>query len=206
MRTGTSLCRTQLCWGSGPKLEELPCSRGEGKVNILILQSHSVQSSTHPPHLVTMFLPFSSDLVPHIKHRCCCVNFFSRFIGDLKMCEDTLKHIEACCAWEVYLMALTRTSADFLFFLFIQFQTGASQQRGGQTKRPRTNPGDNARPTQKGGQQEPRVQPQPAHNGRPQEEQRHDPLLTNLMVGARRLLRCESVKGNTTWGLVCAPG
>lgn len=132
----------------------------------------------------------------------CCVNVFSnRFIGDLKICEDTVKQ-----AWEVYLVALSRTSVDFLFSLFFQFQTGASQQRGGQTKRPRTNPGDDARPAQKGGQQEPRVQPQPAHNGRPQEEQRHDPLLTNLMVGARRRLRCESVKGNTTRGLVYAPG
>lgn len=32
MSTGTSLCRTQLCWEKELKLEELPCSKGGGKI------------------------------------------------------------------------------------------------------------------------------------------------------------------------------
>lgn len=60
----------------------------------------------------------------------------------------------------------------------LQLPARAFQQRGWPTQRTRTNHWDVTGPAKEGDQQEPCSQPQPAQHGRPQEEQRHDPLLT----------------------------
>lgn len=87
--------------------------------------------------------------------------------------------VSARCTWLCIQDVWTRSKCFFVCFFRLQLPPGAaSQQRGGSTQRPGPEAGDGPGPTQEGGRQGPRRQPQPPQHGRPQEEQRHDPVVT----------------------------
>lgn len=105
-----------------------------------------------------------------------CAEGASRGSKGSHAAEERVKTMLGLCRLTLLSCFRPTCSWQYVPSSLLQLPARAFQQRGRPTQR--TNCWDVTGPAKEGDQQEPCSQPQPAQHGRPQEEQRHDPLLT----------------------------